>query len=109
MCRIPHIAGMFLLGVLFASLLGFALGWIVMLLWNWLLPALFGVVKIGYLQGVGIFILGRLLFGAWGRHGYHGGRGFHGGHGRWKHYNDYWENEGKAAFEQYVKKQHEKN
>lgn len=45
----------------------------VMLLWNWLLPAMFGWKEITYLQAGGLLILGRLLFG-----GFHG-RCSHGG------------------------------
>ena len=52
-----------------------ALGWVVMLLWNWLMPALFaGAAQVGYLQALGILLLSRILFG-----------GFRGGcHGNWK-------------------------
>lgn len=38
-------------------------GLAVMLLWNWLMPALFGVVTITYWQSLGLFILCKLLFG----------------------------------------------
>lgn len=40
-----------------------ALGWLVMALWNWLLPSLFGLSPITFWQGLGLFVLGRLLFG----------------------------------------------
>jgi hypothetical protein len=54
-----------------------ALGWVVMVLWNWLMPALFsGVNEIGYLQALGVLVLSKILFGGF-RHGCHGG------HGRW--------------------------
>lgn len=46
-------------------------GWVTMALWNALLPALFGVARIGWLQAVGLLVLGRLLFG--GRVGRCGG------------------------------------
>jgi hypothetical protein len=39
----------------------------VMGLWNWLIPALFGGHRIGYVQAIGILILARILFGRfWG-------------------------------------------
>ena len=44
-------------------------GVVVMLLWNWLLPPLFGLPEITLLQGFGLFILGRLLFGGFGMGG----------------------------------------
>lgn len=49
-------------------------GWVVMSLWNALLPQLFGWPVLGYWQAVGLLVLARVLFG---------GRGFHGGH-RWR-------------------------
>ena len=33
-----------------------------MLLWNWLMPGLFGLVTIGYLQAFGLYVMSRLLF-----------------------------------------------
>lgn len=59
------------------------LGWVVMVLWNWLLPALFvGVREIGYVQALGVLVLSKILFGGFRGHGCHGG-GFrgHGCHG----------------------------
>ena len=44
-------------------------GEIVKLLWNWLLPPLFGVRQITFWQGLGILVLARILFGGIGRHG----------------------------------------
>jgi hypothetical protein len=41
-------------------------GGIVMLLWNWLLPTLFGWPEITLLQGFGLLALGRILFGGFG-------------------------------------------
>ena len=41
-----------------------ALGYVVMLLWNWLLPALFdGTHEINYFQAVGVLVLSKILFG----------------------------------------------
>lgn len=45
-------------------------GEVVRLLWNWLLPPLFGWRLIGFWQAVGLLALCRILFGRWG------GRGF---------------------------------
>jgi len=52
-------------------------GYVVMRLWNWLMPALFGWHMIGFWQAIGILVLSKILFG-----------GFHGRHGRhmdWRH------------------------
>ena len=57
-----RIARWVILGI-FAAI-GFALliGFIIMLLWNWLMPAIFGLVTISYWQAVGIIILAKFLF-----------------------------------------------
>ena len=57
------IVGMVIGGVLLAGLLAFLFGWLVMLLWNWLMPAIFGLGTINYWQGFGIFFLAKLIFG----------------------------------------------
>ncbi|HXW57184.1 MAG TPA: hypothetical protein VEJ67_15655 [Candidatus Cybelea sp.] len=49
-------------------------GLVVMELWNWLTPALFGWRRITYWQGVGVIILTRILFGRWGASAGRGGR-----------------------------------
>ena len=40
---------------------------IVMLLWNWLIPSLFGLITINFWQALGILLLARILFGGGGR------------------------------------------
>jgi hypothetical protein len=50
-----------------------AVGWLIMSLWNWLLPTLFdGIHAISYLQALGLFLLCRLLFGGFRGHGHCG-------------------------------------
>ena len=36
---------------------------ILMLLWNWLMPSLFGLVTIGYWTAMGLYLMSRILFG----------------------------------------------
>ena len=48
-------------------------GELVMHLWNWLLPALFGWYQIAFWQALGLLLLCRILFGGWGGSG--GGKG----------------------------------
>ena len=63
-------------GFFVLALLGIAAGGLaVMLLWNWLTPALFSWKEISYLQAIGILILSRLLVG--GFHGRCGHRRMH--------------------------------
>lgn len=62
--------------------LGALVVWAAMLLWNWLLPALFtGVHTIDYWQTLGLIVLCRLLFGG-------GGRGRWGARRRWHNMTD---------------------
>ena len=56
------------------ALLGMALfiavgGWVVMALWNWLMPSLFGLRTITFWQGLGLLALCRILFGGFGMRG----------------------------------------
>jgi hypothetical protein len=46
-------------------------GEVVMRLWNWLAPALFGWRQITFWQALGLLVLCRILFGGFG-HGSHG-------------------------------------
>ena len=49
-------------GLTFAVILAFLFGYFVMLLWNWLLPDIFGLKKISYWQAWGLVLLCHLLF-----------------------------------------------
>lgn len=55
-------------GVILAALLAFLFGFIVMLLWNWLMPDIFGLKEITYWQAWGLVVLAHILFkaGKWG-------------------------------------------
>lgn len=44
-------------------------GEVVMHLWNWLLPALFGLRQVTFWQALGLLALCRILFGGFGLHG----------------------------------------
>jgi hypothetical protein len=55
---------------------------IVMLLWNWLVPELFHGPRLGYWQTAGLLVLSRILFGGLGgRHA----------HWRRRHWREHWE------------------
>ena len=51
---------------------GILLGFVIMHLWNWLMPSIFGLSAITFWQALGLFVLGKLLLGGFHRH--HGGR-----------------------------------
>ena len=63
--RLLFIAPLAVLGLALFTFLG---GEIVMLLWNWLLPPLFGWRQITFWQALGLLALCRILFGG---HGWH--------------------------------------
>ena len=60
------IAPLAILGILLFIAIG---GEIVLHLWNWLLPPLFGWRQITFWQALGMLVLCRILFGGWGSHG----------------------------------------
>ena len=60
------IAPIALVAMVFFAFLG---GGIVMLLWNWLVPALFGWHTLTFWQALALLALCRILFGRWGGHG----------------------------------------
>jgi hypothetical protein len=41
----------------------FLFGWILMLLWNWLMPEIFGLKTVSYWQAWGLLLLSCILFG----------------------------------------------
>jgi len=66
--RLISIAPLAILGMVVFVAIG---GEVVMHLWNWLLPPLFGWRQITFWQAVGMLALCRILFGGFGHHGFH--------------------------------------
>ncbi|MBK9729956.1 MAG: hypothetical protein IPO83_01500 [Chitinophagaceae bacterium] len=62
-------------------LIGAAMTYLVMTLWNWLMPVVFGLSVITFWQALGILLLSKLIFG-FGR----------GGWGHKGHYTQHWNN-----------------
>jgi hypothetical protein len=59
-------------------------GYVVQQLWNWLMPAIFGLRALTFWQGLGLLALCRILFGGFKGHG--GRHGFRRKMGeRWDH------------------------
>ncbi len=66
--KILKIVGGVIAGIAIAVALSFVIGVIVMLLWNWLMPELFGLGTINYWQGFGLVLFIKLLFSNGGSH-----------------------------------------
>ena len=62
-----------MIGIVAVLFFGFA----VMLLWNWLVPALFGGPLLTFWQALGLLILSKILFSGIGRRGHPGRHGPH--------------------------------
>ena len=111
--------------VLFAGIFG----WLVEILWNWIMPPLFGLKAITFWQAFGVLLLAKLLFGGvapgyrrrrderWGRRLRERVRGagpegegdadeapMPGDRHRWPLFRQFWREEGRAAFEAFVQK-----
>ena len=71
--RLIWIAPLAILGMVAFIIIG---GSVVMLLWNWLAPMLFGLREITFWQALGLLALCRILFGGFGGGGHrsHSGR-----------------------------------
>jgi hypothetical protein len=64
--------GLKIIGWVALGLLGvFAFGWVVMQLWNWLIPVLFGGPTLTFWQAMGLLLLSKLLLGFGGKGGWH--------------------------------------
>jgi hypothetical protein len=55
--------GLFVLAVVLGTIVSFVLAIPVYFLWNWIMPKLFGLPEVNYLQSWGICLLSGLLFG----------------------------------------------
>lgn len=102
-----------LLIALFILLFGYVFMW----LWNWLMPDIFGLATIDYWQAVGILVLAKLILGGCEWHGrgkkreksntrcrpgsrWSSGSDF----SKWKHYDQFWKEEGEQAYSEYVQR-----
>jgi len=111
-----RLGGMILGGLVAAVIFALIFGLGVKLLWNWLMPGLFGLAELSYWQAFGLVLLAKILFSGFGGHG----KDEHGAwrdHYRekwahaaeapvddeWNYYNRYWREEGRQAFEAYVR------
>lgn len=113
------------LGILAAAAFALVFAILVKVLWNWLMPALFGLPIIGFWQAFGVLLLAKILFGGHGHGKHHGDHADKSGHiHNWFHrkvdvpgamqrdawlgprsrdeFNAFWEAEGRDAFREFV-------
>lgn len=109
---------MIIAAILFLLLFGYGF----MLLWNWLMPDVFGLPFLTYWKAVGILVMAKLLFGHFDGKNHKKNpkkmREHFGGprnksskcdFTKWEYYDEFWKEEGKNAFEGYIeRKQDEK-
>jgi len=114
-----RLAGMVVFGIVAAAVFALVFGILVMLLWNWLMPLIFGLPEITYWQAFGIVILVKLIFGTLG-HGKHDHDRrqkwgpdtpawehfwqHEGDTQNWRYWHEFWKDEGKHAFEKYIER-----
>lgn len=66
--RILAIIGMAIGGVLIAAVIALFFGLIVLWLWNWLMPEIFGLTTITFWQAWGLVVLSHILFKSFPHH-----------------------------------------
>jgi len=63
-----RIMGMVIGGIIIAAIMGLLLGFFVMILWNWLMPNIFGLTTITFWQAWGLVILTHIFFKSFPHH-----------------------------------------
>ncbi|WP_299550324.1 hypothetical protein [Seonamhaeicola sp.] len=107
-----EIAGMIIFGIIAITGLAILFGFIIMWLWNWLMPMIFGLTTLTFWEAVGVFILFKILLG-----GCNFGsdssskkskskckKDRKGDFSKWQHYDDFWKEEGNKAYEAYIER-----
>ena len=108
-----EIVGMVIFGGIAITGLAILFGFVIMWLWNWLMPEIFGLTTLTYWQAVGLFILLKLLLGGCGRGSskksckdsdQKKGKSKT-DFSKWEHYDQFWKEEGDQLYNKYLDKQ----
>ncbi|MRI00894.1 hypothetical protein GH721_10180 [Kriegella sp. EG-1] len=104
---------MIIAAIIFLLLFGYGF----MLLWNWLMPEVFGLPILSYWKAVGILVMAKLLFGNFESKGHkksksksrkktkgHNWDKCKSDFSKWEFYDAFWKEEGEIAFDDYVKR-----
>jgi len=108
-----YIVGAVIGGIILVVTLGALFGLVVQYLWNWIMPGIFNIREITYLEAFGIMILARMLVGGFGGGGKSGGSRSKGKYTdseccneleELEYYEEWWEKEGKGSLKNYTEK-----
>jgi hypothetical protein len=98
-----RIIGLIIGGLFLAALFALILGIVVQMLWNWLMPDIFGLKEISYWQAVGLLFLGKLLFGGFGHRGSHHHKKPSRPYSKdWQKYGRFWKEKGEEAAKDFI-------
>ncbi len=110
-----EIVGIIIFGIIAITGLAILFGFVIMWLWNWLMPEIFGLTTINYWQAVGLFILFKVLLGGCGGGGKSSkkckdddSKKSKSDFSKWKHYDKFWEEEGDRLYEEYIERKENK-
>ena len=85
------------MAIVLGGALVLAFGYAVMLLWNVVMPAVFGLGHLTFWRSVGLLLLARILVGGFHRGGFGGHRRF-GRRTSFRQYEDWWKEVGQQSF-----------
>ena len=108
-----EIAGLIIFGIFAITGLAILFGFVIMWLWNWIMPEVFGLTTLSYWQAVGLFILLKILLGGCGsgssksskKSKYKCKDDSKTEFSKWKYYDKFWKEEGDEFYKQYVEGQ----
>ncbi|NRA94176.1 MAG: hypothetical protein HRU26_16125 [Psychroserpens sp.] len=105
-----EIIGAIIAGSILITGLAVVFGFIIMWLWNWLMPMIFGLPTLGFCEAAGVFILAKILLGGCNFGGDSKSskkktcKDNKGEFSKWKHYDNFWKEEGNQAYEAYIER-----
>jgi hypothetical protein len=120
--HVPHnifrLIGWFIIGISLAIVFAGVFAIVVQYLWNWLMTEIFKLGNITFWQAFGLVLLAKILFSGFGhRHSDRGHERFFDRRKRadrsslpesirnnWDQYQEFWEQEGEKAFDEYLKR-----
>ncbi|MBG6130258.1 hypothetical protein IWQ47_001659 [Aquimarina sp. EL_43] len=109
-----EIVGIIIFGAIAITGLAILFGFVIMWLWNWLMPEIFGLTTLTYWQAVGVFILFKILLGGCGSgSSKKSSKDSHDNckkdsktdFSKWKYYDKFWKEEGDEYYKQYIERQ----